>query len=74
MAALVRRLLRGLAVIVACGPLSACVVGTVQPYGGGYCGPGSGTGYGRYYGSGGGYFGPGSGTGFGRHYGPRGWR
>ena len=89
MAALARRLLRGLAVIVACGPLSACVVGSVQPYGGGYYrapvyaapayrggyfGPGSGTGYGRYYG-------PGSGTGYGRYYGPgggyygpRGWR
>ena len=87
MAALVRRLLRGLAVIVACGPLSACVVGSVQPYGGGYYrapvyaapayrggyyGPGSGTGYGRYYGSGGGYYGPGSGTGYGRYYGPGG--
>ena len=74
MAPLVRHLLRGLAVIVTCGPLSACVVAPVQPYGGGYFGPGSGTGYGRYYGPGGGYFGPGSGTGYGRYYGSRGWR
>jgi hypothetical protein len=89
MAALVRRLLRGLAVILACGSLSACVVGTGQPYGGGYYrapvyaapvygrgyfGPGSGTGYGRYYDRGRGYFGPGSGTGYGRYYGRGGWR
>ena len=73
----VPQLVRALAVIVACGSLSACVVG--QPYGSsysaqvyttptyrGYYGPGSGTGYGRYYG--GGYYGPGSGTGYGGLY------
>ena len=56
----VPQLVRALAVIVACGSLSACVVG--QPYGSsysaqvyttpayrGYYGPGSGTGYGGYY-------------------------
>ncbi len=62
----VPRLVRVLAVIVACGSLSACVVG--QPYDSsyGYDGPGSGTGYGRYYAPSGGYYGPGSGTGLGR--------
>ena len=75
----VPRVVRVLAVIIACGSLSACVVG--QPYDSsysaqvyttpayrGYDGPGSGTGYGRYYAPGGGYYGPGSGTGLGRFW------
>ncbi len=69
MAPLVRRSLRGLAVAAACGPLSACVVAPVQPYGGYYRAPVYAAPAYR-----GGYFGPGSGTGYGRYYGPGGWR
>ncbi len=81
----VPRLVRVLAVIVACGSLSACVVG--QPHDSsysaqvyttpayrGYYGPGSGTGYGGLYAAPAyrGYYGPGSGTGYGRYYAPGG--
>lgn len=84
---LVPRLPRALAVVVACGSLSACVVPSGQPYvssyysaqvystpvyRGGYYGPGSGTGYGGYYAPRGGYYGPGSGSGYGRYYSPGG--
>lgn len=76
MARRVPRLLRALAVIAACGSLSACVVAPARPYYGGgyyrapvysapvYRGGYYGGGYGRGYGYGGGY-----GGGYGR-----GWR
>ncbi len=70
MARRVPRLLRALAVIVACGSLSACVVAPARPYyGGGY--------YRAPYVAApvyrGGYYGSGYGGGYGGGYG-RGWR